>query len=365
MIVTGELSLSRRACYPVIGAVIGTFTALWGLAVLARGDTLGLRRHARRERRRLVRWLHATDVAALPDRDPAGYALLRTPHAVVGGVVLIAVSVAALGYFGWALELTLLHRIPVTTSAVSLGVGTVGLYLCRQFSVALGRGDVVTALRCLGDDDTQQRVRELERTRAGVIGAVDDERRRIERSLHDGVQQRTVTLALQLGRARRLLQQHNTTTLAEELDQAVQEATRLIADLREVAWRIYPAVLDERGLEAALRGLSAHTTMRLWLDLDIVDEPPAAIAAATYFVVAEAVTNATKHSGVKEISVSVTQFPDRIVTVVRDEGIGGADSDGGGLSGLRRRVAALDGEFEVHSPDGGPTTVTAELPCAS
>ncbi len=361
----GELSLPRRACYPVVGAVIGTFTALCGLMKLARGDTLGLRRHVREERHRLGHWFHAAAVAELPDRDPAGYVLLRALHAVGGGVVLIAAGVAALGYFGWALELTLVHRIPLMTSVVSLAVGAVGIYLCRQFAVALGLGDSATAMRYLGDDGTQRRLRELEHTRAGVIGAVDDERRRIERTLHDGVQQRTVTLALQLGRARRLLQQQHTTALADELDHAVEEATRLIADLREVAWRIYPSVLDERGLEAALRGLSAHTTMRLRLDLRINCEPPTVIAAAAYFVVAEAVTNATKHSGVEEISVSVIQLPDRIVTVVRDGGIGRADPDGGGLTGLRRRVAALDGVFEVHSPVGGPTTVTAELPCAS
>ncbi|MFE3099604.1 sensor histidine kinase [Nocardia tengchongensis] len=365
MIEIGDLSLPRRACYPLVGAVLGTLTALCGLVVLARGDVLGLRRHARQERNRLVRWFHTAAVAELPDRDPAGYVLLRALHAVAGGVVLIVAGAAALAYFGWALELTLVQRIPLMTSAVSLAVGAVAIYLCRQFALALGHGDAATAMRYLGDDGTQRRLRELERTRAGVIGAVDDERRRIERTLHDGVQQRTVTLALQLGRIRRVLQRQNATALAGELDHAVDEATRLIADLREVAWRIYPSVLDERGLEAALRDLPAHTTMRLWLDLHIDREPPPAIAAAAYFVVAEAVTNATKHSGAKEISVSVTQLPDRVVTVVRDEGIGGADPEGGGLTGLRRRVAALDGVFEVHSPAGGPTTVTAELPCAS
>ncbi|WP_167479180.1 sensor histidine kinase [Nocardia arthritidis] len=360
-----EPSLPRRACYPVIGAIIGTCTALRGLAALVSGNSLGLRRHARRERHRLARWFRAAAVAELPDRDPTGYVLLRALYAVVGGVMLIVAGAAALGYFGWALELTLVHRIPLTTSVVSLAVGAVGIYLCRQFALALGQGDIAAAMRYLGEDGTQSRLRELERTRADVIRAVDDERRRIERSLHDGVQQRTVTLALQLGRMRRNMQRRNTTALADELDRAVEQATGLLADLREVAWRIYPSILDERGLAAALRGLSAHTMMPLRLELSIECEPPTPVAAAAYFVVAEAATNAAKHSGAKDISVTVTHLADRIVAAVRDDGIGGADPEGGGLTGLRRRVAALDGVLRVHSPTGGPTIVTAELPCVS
>ncbi|MGW4769655.1 sensor histidine kinase [Nocardia sp. NPDC004278] len=365
MTVVDEFSLLRRAYSPVVGAVVGSCTALSGLAMLVCGNTLGLRGHVRRERRRLVRWFHAPAECELTDRDPTGYVLLRALYAVVGGVVLIAAGVAALGYFGWALELTLVHRIPLMTSVVSLAVGAIGIYLCRQFAVALGQGDIATAKWYLGDDGTQLRLRELERTRADVVRAVDDERRRIERSLHDGVQQRTVSLALQLGRVRRIMQRQRMTALADEIDRAVEEATKLMADLREVAWQIYPSILDERGLEATLRGLSMHTTMPLRLELHIDREPPTAVAAATYFVVAEAVTNAAKHSGAKDISVTVMHPADRLVATVRDDGIGGADPEGGGLTGLRRRVAALDGVLTVHSPAGGPTIVTAELPCAS
>ncbi|RJO78077.1 histidine kinase [Nocardia panacis] len=349
----------------MIGALVGTVTAVSGLLILLRHDTLRLRRHARRERRRLVRWFHTDTVAELPDRDPAGYVLVRALYAVVGGVLLTGVFAVSLEYFGWAMELTLRHRIPLLDSAVSLAVGGVGLYLCRQFAVALGRGDAATAMRRLGDDATQIRLRELERTRADVIRAVDDERRRIERTLHDGVQQRTVALALQLGRVRRLVRHQGATTLEEELGRAVDESTRLLDDLREVAWRIYPSILDERGIEAALRGLSAHTTMPVRLDLRIDREPPTAVGAAVYFVAAEAVTNAAKHSGAEQVSVSVAYLPDRIVVAVRDDGVGGADPRGGGLTGLRRRVAAFDGVLRVSSPAGGPTTVTAELPCAS
>uniref|UniRef100_UPI000A4ECFBA sensor histidine kinase n=1 Tax=Nocardia amamiensis TaxID=404578 RepID=UPI000A4ECFBA len=150
-----------------------------------------------------------------------------------------------------------------------------------------------------------------------------------------------------------------------ELDHAAAEAGRLIDDLREVAWRIYPSVLDEQGLAAALRGLSAHTVVPLQLDIDLDHEPPPEVAAATYFVVAESVTNAAKHSGAEQVSITVRTTPGTITATVHDNGRGGADPGGAGLTGLRWRVAALDGTLDVHSPTGGPTVLTAELPCAS
>ncbi|MEV0033967.1 histidine kinase [Nocardia sp. NPDC050793] len=353
-----------RAVRALVGAAFGTVTALTGLCALVVDRRTRLRRHARRDRRRLVQWFGATSASDLPDRDPRRYVLARCGYGIVGGILLVTALTSAMGYLGWTVELTIRSRIPIHTSAVTMAVSAVGLYLCARFAVALGRWDVALALRFLGDDMTQRRLRELERTRADVVRAVDDERRRIERALHDGVQQRAVAVALQLGRARRRATGERA-ELGTELDRAVAEAGQLIRDLREVAWRIYPSVLDEQGLEVALRGLSAHTTMPLRLHIDLDRRPPTAIAAAAYFVIAEAVTNAVKHSGAHNVSVSVTASPDRITAEVRDDGSGGADPAGAGLTGLRRRVAALDGTLRVRSPIGGPTILTAELPCAS
>jgi signal transduction histidine kinase len=175
-------------------------------------------------------------------------------------------------------------------------------------------------------------------------------------------EQRAVALALQLGRARR---RTGGTESDGELDQALTEARQPIQDLREVAWRIYPSVLDEHGLEVALRGLSAHATMPLHLELHLERQREPSVAATAYFVIAEAVTNAVKHMGAEHVSVSVDAATGRLRASVRDNGHGGADPSGAGLTGLRRRVAALDGSLHVFSPPGGPTVVTAELPCAS
>ncbi|MGW0248651.1 sensor histidine kinase [Nocardia goodfellowii] len=353
-----------RAIRALVGAIFGTITALTGLFAALAGRDTRLPRQVRRDRQRLVRWFGASAVGGLPDRDPRRYVVARSGYGIVGGVLLVGVLVAAVGYFGWAVELTARGRIPIQTGAVTMAVGAVGVYLCARFAIALGRWDITLALRFLAADPTQHRLRELERTRADVVRAVDDERRRIERALHDGVQQRAVALALQLGRARRRAT-GETAELVTELDRAAVEAGQLIRDLREVAWRIYPAVLDEHGLEVALRGLSAHTTMPLRLEVHLDRPPEPAIAAAAYFVVAEAVTNAVKHSGAHTVSVSVGTTMDRLTAEVHDDGCGGADPAGAGLTGLRRRVAALDGTLDVRSPAGGPTVLRAELPCAS
>ncbi|MBF6298803.1 histidine kinase [Nocardia amamiensis] len=363
MIAPHVLDASRRAGRAIVGALLGTVSAVTGIAVLA-GRGPRLRRHVRRDRHRLVHWFDADAVRDLPDRDPAGYALLRAGYGIACGAALIAVLTVVLGYLGWTAGLTVLGRIPLGDSVVSLAVGAVGMYLCVRFAVTWGTWDTRVAVRRLGDDATQRRLRELERTRSGVVRAVDDERRRIERALHDGVQQRAVALALQLGRARRGAR-GDRADWAAELDHAAAEAGRLIDDLREVAWRIYPSVLDEHGLAVALRGLSAHTVVPLQLDIDLDHEPPPDVAAATYFVVAESVTNAAKHSGADHVSIAVRTTPGTITAIVHDNGRGGADPGGAGLTGLRWRVAALDGTLDVHSPTGGPTVLTAELPCAS
>jgi signal transduction histidine kinase len=190
---------------------------------------------------------------------------------------------------------------------------------------------------------------------------VDAERRRIERDLHDGVQQRLVALAMLLGRARRSRDPERADAL---LLQAHEESQGVLTELREVAWRVYPSALDSLGLEEALGGVAERCGIPLRIRYEVGAPLPAPVETAAYFVVSEAVTNAAKHSSAGAVEVRVRLSGARLVVQVEDDGTGGADPAGGGLAGLRGRVAALDGVLHIDSPLGGPTIVTAELPCA-
>jgi signal transduction histidine kinase len=194
------------------------------------------------------------------------------------------------------------------------------------------------------------------------VHAVDAERRRIERDLHDGLQQRLVALAMLLGRARR---PERTPEQAEALlRQAHEESEGVLAELREVAWRVYPSALDGPGLREALGGVAERSPVPLRLAYDVPGPLPQLVETAAYFVVSEAVTNAAKHACATDVEVRLALKAGVLTVRVRDDGTGGADPAGAGLSGLRGRVEALDGRLRVDSPSGGPTTVTAELPCA-
>ncbi|MCD5421057.1 histidine kinase [Rhodococcus pyridinivorans] len=355
-----SLGTSVRA---VVGLLLGIVTAVTGVAASARRTTDGPGRAAERDRIRLVRWFDAEAVRDLPDREPTGYFLVRLAYGPLVGLVVLLVLISATGYGGWAIVLLAGGRISVADGLVSLLVAAVMIYLSVRMAMIVGQWDVRTALRLLGDDATQHRLRDLQRTRADVVTAIDDERRRIERALHDDVQQRAVALALDVGRARRTAERGG--NLVADLDNAVAQAQTLLTELRDVAWRIYPAALDEHGLAAALEGLSAHTSLPVDLDLSIHPEPPHDVAAAAYYVAAEGVTNATKHSGADNVSVTVAADGHVVTVTVVDDGCGGAEMTGFGLTGLARRVAALDGQFSVHSPRGGPTVVEARIPCAS
>ncbi|WP_233515294.1 sensor histidine kinase [Marinitenerispora sediminis] len=286
-----------------------------------------------------------------------GYLAARWPVGIFGGFVL------AVFPGGLYLAVSPLNVLDGNDPAIIV-VGVVFMYLSVQGTVGLVGMERALARWLLGpsrQDLLEQRVAELTESRAGVVAAVDDERRRIERDLHDGVQQRLVALAMLLGRLRRGTDPRRG---ADLLQQAHDEAQQALTELREVAWRVYPATLDELGLETALRGVAERSGIPVSVDCRLAERPARQVETAVYFVVREAVTNAAKHSGAEVISVRVTQEPGAAAIGVRieDDGVGGADPRGGGLSGLARRVAALDGRFRVHSPPGGPTEITAELP---
>ena len=207
------------------------------------------------------------------------------------------------------------------------------------------------------------RVDVLTRTRTGALDVQAAELRRIERDLHDGAQARLVALSMQLGRAEARLADRP--DVAELVRQARGEAGAAIAELRDLSRGISPPVLSDRGLAAAAESLGRRAAIAVSVDVTMDRRPVPALETAAYFVVAEALTNASKHAGDVSARVRIDLDRERLTVEVADDGPGGADPAGGGLTGLRHRVEALDGTLTVVSPLGGGTIVRAELPCAS
>jgi signal transduction histidine kinase len=207
-------------------------------------------------------------------------------------------------------------------------------------------------------------IRHLRETRAGAIDVQETELRRIERDLHDGAQARLVSLGMSLGLAEQRLAQDPAAArvLVAEAREGVGAALR---ELRDLARGIRPPILADRGLAAAIAALVHDSSMKVDVVADVRERPPAAVETAAYYVVSEALANAGKHAGASGVRVTLARRGDVLEVQVEDDGRGGADADGNGLRGLRRRVEALDGTFAVASPAGGPTVVRAELPCAS
>ncbi len=239
----------------------------------------------------------------------------------------------------------------------------------------LGRVDVALARLSISSDPAAReaalsaRVDTLTETRERAIDSVEAERRRIERDLHDGPQQRLVAIAMDLGMARQRLQT-DPDGVAELLDRAHASAKDAVADLRRVARGIHPPVLTDRGLDAALSALAARSPVPVSVDVRPGARPPARLEAIAYFSVSEALTNVAKHSGATSarVDVETREVGGRPVlqATVTDDGHGGADPRlGSGLTGLRDRARAVDGEVLVSSPPGGPTVLTVRLPLAA
>lgn len=356
-----------------LGAVELAFLCVaWPAALVPAARPLARRGAARLlalERARLTRWFgHPA-----PTRD-GGYAYLaaRAALGVLGGYACAtALFVGGLLLGGGAWDLITGGSDPVPVELPGVRLVTTGGMLGLTGGVALL---TVTALLALaagvlerrlaahflgpgGRELMRRRIAELTASRSGIVRAVDDERRRIERDLHDGVQQRGVALAMLLGRAR-----HGHERTAELVDQAYAESRRLLDELRSVAWRIYPTALDELGLKVALAGVADRAAVPVTVHYGLSARPATEIETALYFVTREAITNAVKHARAHDILVVVGEDERTVSVAISDDGGGGADPAGGGLSGLARRVLALDGAFTVDSPRGGPTKIVATLP---
>ncbi|MDT0330260.1 sensor histidine kinase [Nocardiopsis lambiniae] len=363
----------------VVGQVTAAATVVWAVAAVvalwpaARPRVAGWAvRIADRDLARLGRW-YGTWVRADPGAGPRVlYLLARLPVAVVSLVLLFVLGGMASLFAGglvWDAVTGGASMVDIRMTGVSMHVSSLALgglfgvgavLLLWAGTEATGAVEVRLARRLVGPsvhDLMVRRIDELTRTRAEVVRAVDEERRRIERDLHDGVQQRVVALAMLLGRARRGRDPGRT---AELVGAAHTEARVLLEELRDVAWRVYPNALDTLGLESAL--VEVADRCPLPVTVRVREAPVGVPATALYFVAREAITNAVKHSGAGEVIVQVDDAGGVWDLRVLDDGRGGADPTGGGLTGLARRVAALDGTLSVDSPAGGPTTVRAVLP---
>jgi signal transduction histidine kinase len=241
-----------------------------------------------------------------------------------------------------------------------------GYYWPVWVALSLASALCVHALvaRALRRDRLERRVETLETTRAGAVDAQDAELRRIERDIHDGAQARLVALGMSLGLAEQKFgtDPAGAQRLVVEARAGVAEA---LGELRDLARGIYPPVLADRGLEAALDSLADRSAIPVSVAVSIDEEVSRPVETAAYFVAAEALANAGKHSQATRVEIDVNLDGDTLEVEITDDGRGGANTNGGGLVGLRRRVEALDGSLAVSSPDGGPTTIRAELPCAS
>jgi signal transduction histidine kinase len=317
-------------------------------------------------------------VSCWPRWRELGYGVLLLPLGLFTSMVALiawcgAAALITLPAYAWALPD---HTAHFGLFEVHAGVGVflvsaVGVLLMLAapwVSNALVALDTRVARWLLAprrDDELGERVTQLETSRTAAVDSAESERRRIERDLHDGAQQRLVALAMGLGAARERLDT-DPERGRELVAEAHEEAKAALKEIRDLVRGIHPVILEDRGLDAALSAVVARSPIPVTLEVDVPERPSPVVESAAYFVVAEALTNVARHAGAKRAFVTIVRAGSRLVVEVRDDGRGGADADkGSGLAGLRNRVAALDGTMHVVSPEGGPTTLLVEMPCGS
>lgn len=349
---------------------------------------------ADRERARLTRWGDPIASPAAPVPAPRDHLVDPTArrelawlalHGTVDvalGIIGLALPVAAVGALSFPLWVDLIvgQPLPAWATGVSwvlddrthawavTGLGCVLVVATLLVSPALAWLQAVAGRLLLAPPDGGDmsiRIAELTATRAAALDAHAIELRRIERALHDGTQNRLVAVNVLLGGVRQAVLRDPATAL-EAVDRAQTATEAALAELRSVARTILPPVLTDRGLSGALDGLAAASPIPCRLEVDLRTRCAAATEATAYFAVAEALTNAARHSRATQIVVSVRSGIEHLNVTVEDDGRGGANGESGsGLVGIRRRAEALDGTMRIQSPPGGPTRLEVELPCGS
>nr|MDT0659325.1 sensor domain-containing protein [Micromonospora sp. DSM 115978] len=254
--------------------------------------------------------------------------------------------------------------VPGLLQAASVLLGLFALPLATYpiMAWAGARAAIARAVLAPRDAELTERLVEVSRSRARLVDAFELERRRIERDLHDGAQQRLVALSVSLGLAR--LDLPAGSPLAAQVAHAHEQARQALAELRELIRGVHPQVLSDRGLRAAVEDVAGRSPVPVHVELTLPGRLPAAAEQTAYFVVTEALANVARHSRAGRALVRGGVDGDKLVVEVHDDGAGGADPNAGtGLAGLADRVAAFDGRLLLSSPAGGPTLIRAEIPC--
>jgi signal transduction histidine kinase len=373
----------------VLSVGLATATIVVGLAILV--ASMYAWRHLARMERRLVGSLLAVEIAdpyrpirsdtrtgRIRERitDPAtwkdlAYLLLHFPLAVVASLasatlVSTGVGLTLAPLYAWiipgGLELGLVQITSLPGSVAVVPLGAAVLVAAGWAIERLARvwgGFATSLLGSSADPVLTERVTRLEGASARVYAAADDERRRLERDLHDGAQQRLVSLSLTLQMAKKRPGDGS----GELLSRAEEEARLALSELRDLARGIHPAILTNLGLSAALADLGSRSTVPVTIESAPEQRLPQAVEAAVYFIVSEALANVAKHSKAEQATVSVQTDGPRLDVRVADDGVGGVTAgDGSGLQGLSDRAGALGGEVRIESPPEGGTVLHAALP---
>jgi signal transduction histidine kinase len=303
-----------------------------------------------------------------------GYHLVAGPVLAFGGLLTLAAwaaGAALAASFGYSYIFPRFSGLSSASPKLKVIVTVVGAVVLLTAPVLVAfvtwlDSKATTAL--LGPNrsvELERRVESLSESRAGVVDAADAERRRIERDLHDGAQQRLVSLAMNLGMAR-----ENLTDVPEQARQVIaeahDEAKEALAELRALVRGLHPAVLDDRGLDAALSGIAARAPLPVRLVVDMPERASPTVEAVAYFVASECLANIARHAAATRADIEVRLIGGLLRIRITDDGVGGADpARGTGLASLVRRAGSVDGTMLIDSPRGGPTVVTVEMPCGS
>ncbi|MEV5548805.1 sensor domain-containing protein [Streptomyces sp. NPDC052309] len=369
---------------PVLAAALAGCRGLGTLERVRARALLGLRvadpEPLRMKKQGLMAWIGAVLKSGTSWRSLL-YAVLQFPWSVFSFVIAVTVWSTGWAMLTYPLWFWVFPAYAGQDGLQLYGDETHRIYLDNPFEItvtalvgllftlatpwivrALTMVDRVLVHGLLGPSPLAKRVVELESDRGVVVDTAAADLRRIERDLHDGAQARLVSLAMDLGLAKEKLRE-DPQAAARMVDEAHGEVKTALQELRDLARGIHPAVLTDRGLDAALSAVASRCTVPVRVEVDLTERPASAIEGIAYFTVSELLQNISKHSRATWAAVEVWRVENRLMLQVVDDGVGGADvTAGSGLAGLAERLGAVDGILVVDSPAGGPTRVTAELP---